>query len=323
MTPLAQTPESDGAVADAGASPPTPHGVPDIYDTDTIFARILVTADEEFRRSTRLLALSGLAAGLIMSLSFLGKAAVRGELGPDASLLLTSLLYPIGFVFVVLGRYQLFTENTLTPVTLVLTRTASVPKLLFIWSVVLGTNIVGVAMAAWYFANTGIFSPDTAQAATAIAEHAMSFTWADLFTKGTIAGWLVAGMVWLNHAARTTVARILIIFFLMYTVSAADLAHCIVGSSEVLYLVFQGEVTLWQFLWNFLTPAVLGNTVGGVFLVALLNYAQTKEERLPDREVITWRQLFLGGRGASDQEEKITEEELATTSTPAYRTPEQ
>jgi formate/nitrite transporter FocA (FNT family) len=272
--------------------------VPDILDTDAIFSRILVTADEEFRRSTRLLAVSGLAAGLIMSLSFLGKAAMQGELGPEASLLVTSLLYPIGFVFVVLGRYQLFTENTLTPVTLVLTRMESVPKLLFIWSVVLGTNILGVGIAAWYFANTGIFGPETAQAATAIAEHAISFSWMDLFTKGTIAGWLVAGMVWLNHAARSTTARMLIVFFLMYTVSAADLTHCIVGSSEVLYLFFQGKVTTVQFLWNFLTPAVLGNTVGGVLLVALLNYAQTKEERLPDREVITWRELFLGKSGS-------------------------
>lgn len=92
--------------------------------------------------------------------------------------------------------------------------------------------------------------------------------------------------------------------------------------SEVLYLVFQGEVTLWQFLWNFLMPATLGNTVEGVFLVALLNYAQTKEERLPDRDVITWRQLFLGERGASAREGKITEEEMMAASAPACRTPE-
>jgi formate/nitrite transporter FocA (FNT family) len=305
VAPPHPPPQSGSDEHDRGSQPP---GVRDILDTDTIFSRILVTADEEFHRSTRLLALSGLAAGLIMSLSFLGKAVMQGALGPDASLLLTSLLYPIGFVFVVVGRYQLFTENTLTPVTLVLTRTASIPKLLFIWSVVLGTNILGVGAAAWYFVNTGVFGPETAQAATSIAEHAISFSWMDLFTKGTIAGWLVAGMVWLNHAARTATARILTIFFLMYTVSAADLTHCIVGSSEVLYLLFQGEVTTVQFLWDYLTPAVLGNTAGGVFLVALLNYARTREEDLPDRKVITWRELFLGEQGTSSREEKINQE---------------
>lgn len=307
-SPPAAPPEPPRQDADDETQPSAAPAVPDIFGTDAIFTRILVTADEEFRRSTRLLALSGLAAGLSMSFSFLGKAVIHGNLGPDPSLLLTSLLYPLGFMFVVLGRYQLFTENTLTPVTLVLTRTASIPKLLYIWGIVLATNILGVGMAAGYFASTGIFGPDTAQAATDIAEHAASFSWIDLFTKGTIAGWLVAGMVWLNHAARTTTARLLIIFFLMYTVSAADLTHCIVGSSEVLYLVFQGEMTVWSFLWDFLAPAALGNTVGGVFLVALLNYAQTREECLPDREVITWREVFLGERGASSQEKKVTQD---------------
>lgn len=123
MSQITPPPETDNTATSAASQhdpDPDLHEAlaPDILNTDSIFSRILVTADEEFRRSTRLLSLSGLAAGLIMSLSFLSKAALRGELGPDASLLLTSLLYPIGFVFVVLGRYQIFTENALTPAVL-------------------------------------------------------------------------------------------------------------------------------------------------------------------------------------------------------------
>ncbi|MFB6097750.1 MAG: formate/nitrite transporter family protein, partial [Salinibacter sp.] len=73
-------------------------------------------------------------------------------------------------------------------------------------------------------------------------------------------------------AARSMTARILITFALIYPVAAAELAHCIVGSTEVLYVVFQGDASLWTFFVDFLSPTVLGNTVGGVLLVAILNF---------------------------------------------------
>ena len=61
-------------------------------------------------------------------------------------------------------------------------------------------------------------------------------------------------------------------------------AHSIVGAAEVLYVVFGGDGTLLDFLGSFLAPAVLGNTVGGVVLVALLNYSQTRDRHIPDRD---------------------------------------
>ena len=268
--------------------------VQDIYDTTEIFTRVVTTADREFGRSARLLFFSGLAAGLTISLSFLGMATVQGALDGNELSLVGSLMYPLGFIFIVLGRYQLFTENTLTPVTLVLTRRASLPRLLRIWGLVLGANLLGTAFGGFYFAQTDLLSGEAAVAAGAIGTHALEMDWWTLFFKGTIAGWLVAGMVWLNHGARTATARIFITFILMYAVSAADLAHCIVGSSEVFYLVFTGEATLLEYAWHFLAPATLGNTAGGVFLVALLNYAQTELEGLPNRKPLSWRDWLLG-----------------------------
>ncbi len=302
----AYTSPSDGAPPnDKGADE---EDVSDILGTDTIFRRILATADDEFDKAARLLFLSGIAAGLIMSLSFMGLASVKARVPADSTGLVPSMLYPLGFLFVVLGRYQLFTENTLTPVSLVLARLASIPRLLRIWGIVFTANIIGSALAAYYYASTGIFGPETVAAATGIGEHMLEMSWADTFFKGTIAGWLVAGMVWLNHASREAAARVLIVFFLMYVVSVADLAHCIVGSSEMLYLVFRGGASFWgDFLWGFLAPAALGNTAGGVLLVALLNYGLTREKRLPDRDRISWRELFMGEREHTP-EQSISEE---------------
>lgn len=277
-------------------APTAGEAVGDVFSADEIFERIVATADAEFSRSWRLLFLSGLAAGLVMCLSFLGQASVAGELGPDPSRLLTSLLYPIGFVFVVLGGYQLFTENTLTPVALVLTRIASLRQLVQIWGVVFFANILGTAIGAFGLARTSILDPEVMEAARVLGHHMFSMEGGTLFAKGVVAGWLVAGMVWLNHAARSATGRLLIIFLMMYTVSAADLAHCIVGSSEGLFLLFRGEVSFKAYAWDMMVPTTAGNVAGGVLLVAIFNYALTKKDEFPEAKRLTWKEWLMGRR---------------------------
>ncbi len=298
-------PDSDAARetldrAESGA-PAAGHAVRDLFSTDEIFQRVVATADEEFVRSSRLLFFSGLAAGLSIGLSFVARAAMTAAVPGDESGLIGAVLYPVGFLLIVLGRYQLFTENTLTPVTLVLTRIAAVPQLLRLWGIVLLANVIGAALVGLVLATTGVFDADTAVAARQIALHGLEVPAGALFWKGVFAGWLVASMVWLNHAARDTVTRFLIVFAIMFLVPAADLFHCIIGACEMFYLVFQDSASLADAA-QFFGVVVAGNTVGGVLLVALLNYGQTRKKRFPDRDVsqasLTWREFMFGvGRG--------------------------
>ncbi len=284
--------------AESGA-PAAGHAVRDLFSTDEIFQRIVATADEEFVRSNRLLFLSGLAAGLSIGLSFVARSAITAAVPSDASGLVGGILYPIGFLFIVLGRYQLFTENTLTPVTLVLTRIASVPQLLRVWGIVLVANVLGALLMGLMLARTGVFDADTAEAARRIALHGLEVPTTALFWKGMVAGWLVASMVWLNHASRDTVTRFLIVFAIMFLVPAADLFHCIIGACEMFYLIFQGDASVLEGA-RFFGAVVTGNTVGGVLLVAILNFAQTKGKRFPKRyeQKLTWREwMFTIGRG--------------------------
>ena len=284
--------------AESGA-PAAGHAVRDLFSTDEIFQRIVATADEEFVRSNRLLFLSGLAAGLSIGLSFVARSAITAAVPSDTSGLVGGILYPLGFLFIVLGRYQLFTENTLTPVTLVLTRIASVPQLLRVWGVVLAANVLGALLMGLTLAETGVFDADTADAARRIALHGLEVPTTALFWKGVVAGWLVASMVWLNHAARDTVTRFFIVFVIMFLVPAADLFHCIIGACEMFYLVFTGDASLLE-AGRFFGAVVVGNTVGGVLLVAILNFAQTKGKRFPKRyeQRLTWREwMFTIGRG--------------------------
>ena len=281
--------------AGSGA-PAAGHAVRDLFSTDEIFQRLVATADEEFVRSTRLLFLSGLAAGLSIGLSFVARAAVTASAGEGGELV-GNILYPIGFLLIVLGRYQLFTENTLTPVTLVLTRIASVPELLRLWGVVLTANVLGAFLMAILLAKTGVLDADSAAVARGFGLHGLEFGWGPLFWKGVIAGWLVASMVWLNHAARDSTTRFFIVLFVMYLIPSLDLFHCVIGACEMFYLVILGDATLGA-AGYFFSAVVLGNTVGGVLLVAILNYAQTRERRFPDRDcddlTLTWREFMFG-----------------------------
>lgn len=275
-------------------APSEGRAVSDIFSTDEIFHRVIVTAEDEISRSTRLLFLSGLAAGLSIGLSFLARAALTGLVPEDATGLIGNLLYPVGFIFVILGRYQLFTENTFTPVTLVLTRHTSLPRLMLIWGLVYAGNVLGAAITALLFSKTQIFDEATATAAYRLGTHAMELPWSTLFFRGVIAGWMVAGMVWLIHAVRDSLARFFIVYFIMYMVPSVELFHCIIGACEIAYLILEGGTTLWEGLSHFQLAVTLGNTVGGVLFVALPNYFQTGNERFKDWKRLTWREWFLG-----------------------------
>ncbi len=198
---------------------------------------------------------------------------------PGQPLLVGDLLYPIGFIFVILGRYPLYTENTLTPVTLALTRFSSLRDLLRIWGFSYLPNLVGASVFALILAATNIMRPDTAEVALHMGEHLLEAPWADAFFRAVLAGWLLAGLVWLVHAAHDTVSRLLLIWLVIYLQVSAELYHCIVGSVKALYVVFRGDASFSAYLGDFLVPVTLGNTVGGVVFVAVLNWAQFSSDK--------------------------------------------
>lgn len=271
--------------------------VRDQFSADEIFQRVTATADEDIDRSVRLLFFSGLAAGLSLGATFFGRSVMTTAY-PNDPIGLGNVFYPLGFVFIVLGGYQLYTENTLTPVTLVLTRLTSIPRLLRLWGIVAVANVVGVTIIALLFARTGILDAAVAETARQFGEHALSISWAALFFKAMIAGGLVATMVWLTHAAREATARFLIVYTIMFLIPAGDLFHCITGACEVLYLAFVGGTDLVTVFVDFFVPVVLGNTIGGIAFVALVNYSMTAERRFPDRDrrqrELSWSEWLLG-----------------------------
>jgi formate-nitrite transporter family protein len=103
--------------------------------------------------------------------------------------------------------------------------------------------------------------------------------WSTMMVWGIFAGWLIAMMVWMMPAADSS--RAFIIVCMTYLVSLGRLPHAVAGSVEVLYLVASKRLAWGAFLGSFLAPTLIGNTIGGVSLVAFFNHAQVVTEESP------------------------------------------
>src|SRR3954447_17048819 len=240
-----------------------------------VYKTIRAEGEHELERATAALAWSGLAAGLSMGFSFATEAMLRAAL-PDTPWrpLVAKLGYSVGFLIVVLGRQQLFTENTLTVVLPVLRRRDSLMfgNVARLWATVLIANLAGALVFAWSSAHTDIFSPETKRAMSSIGLDALSPPFLTVFLRGIVAGWLIALMVWLLPFAES--ARVWVIVIITYVVGIGQFSHVIAGSVEVFTAAAMGEAEWGRVVGGYVLPTLVGNVIGGVALVACLNHAQ-------------------------------------------------
>lgn len=229
--------------------------------------------EEELARRPSALAWSAVAAGMSMGFSFLSLALIQSGL-PDApwTRLVDSFGYTIGFLVVILGRQALFTESTLTAMLPILVRRdlATLKLTLRFWVIVLSGNLLGTLLFAGLISIPNVFSPEIVTSLRRTAHDAIGVAFAPTFIKALLAGWMIALMVWLLPSART--AKILVILLLTYIVGVGRFSHIIAGSVESAFAVFNGQASWAQYLLGFLLPTFLGNSLGGVGMVALLNH---------------------------------------------------
>lgn len=244
-----------------------------------IFETIRQEGETELSRRSWALFWSAFASGLSMVFSLIGTGVLRAAL-PDEPWrpLIVAFGYTFGFVIVILGRQQLFTENTLTPLLPVFAdpKAWRVRELARLWSMILAGNLIGAAVSAAAVAFGGAFSPAQDAAFAAIAKTTVSPAWPHIFVTAIFAGWVIALMVWLLPLAEQLAP--LIIIFLTWLISAASMEHVIAGSVEAMYGAWSGA-TSWGDYLHFVVPTLLGNIVGGVGLVAAVSSAEIIAER--------------------------------------------
>jgi formate/nitrite transporter FocA (FNT family) len=244
-----------------------------------IFSAAMQTGRDELNRSTRALGFSGFTGGITMGLTGLAVACIEATVGSTGwSELAGYILYPIGFISVVIGRGQLFTENTLYPVILVLDERnpRHVRNLARLWLVVFVANVAGALSFAALAIASGALKQEIATALVALGNAALNQPDSRLFFGGIIGGWLIALVAWVVTASHWTIGQVIMVWLLTFVVGIGHFAHCIATSGEILAAVIAGTASVGAYL-HWLLLATLGNIVGGVIIVSLLNYGQVKE----------------------------------------------
>jgi formate/nitrite transporter FocA (FNT family) len=236
-------------------------------------------------RTAGALIMSAFAAGLSMGFSFLVQAVIQSSL-PDTPWrpLLTSLGYTVGFVIVILGKQQLFTESTLTAVLPVLTRRnlATVAKTARLWGLVLAANIAGTILFSGLLQIPGVFSDEVVRAFAELSKQPFSGSFGVTLVRALFAGWLIALMVWILPSARS--ARLSTVLLVTYVVAISKLSHVIAGSAEASYSVMIGAASAKSYLTEFFVPTLLGNMLGGISLVAIINHGSVAPEIADSRQ---------------------------------------
>jgi len=231
----------------------------------------------EYRRSNQGLFLSALTAGLDIGFSLLVIGVLYTMFADKVSIevmqVILALAYPIGFIFVILGRSALFTEHTTLAVLPVLSGRESIKSLSRIWGVIylgnlIGGYIIGAAIA-FVGPSLGLVSYEALET---IAHHLIDYSAPLILVSAILAGWLMGLVSWLATSSKETIARIVIVIIVTGVIGLGGLHHSIVGSIEMFAgLIVSEKITIADYLvtqaW-----ATVGNIIGGVFFVSILKF---------------------------------------------------
>lgn len=248
--------------------------------TSVIFKAIRREGEHELSRPFSALWWSGVAAGLAISASVLAKGFLASIL-PHADWTpgVTNLGYTVGFLIVILGRMQLFTENTITPILpLFLAPTRSnFAQTARLWGIVFAANMAGCLVAASVLVHGRILPAPRFDGVLSISRHYAEATPIEHFAWGIPAGFLIAALVWILPRMDSA-GEVLMIVIVTYVIGLGDMSHVVAGSTELFVLVASGELEITSAVMGAILPALAGNVLGGTGIFAALTYAQVREE---------------------------------------------
>ncbi|MGR3496173.1 formate/nitrite transporter family protein [Citreimonas sp.] len=248
--------------------------------SSVIFEAIRRAGDHELSRPISALWWSGVAAGLAISTSVLCKGFLASILPhADWASGISNLGYTVGFLIVILGRMQLFTENTITPILplfLAPTR-ANFAQTARLWGIVFAANLIGCVAAALVLVNGHILPDARFQGILDVSRHYAEATPFQHFAWGIPAGFLIAALVWILPRMESG-GEVLMIVIVTYVIGLGGMSHVVAGSTELFVLVASGELGIVAAVFGGIVPAFAGNVLGGTGIFAALTYAQVREE---------------------------------------------
>jgi formate/nitrite transporter FocA (FNT family) len=240
---------------------------------------VRLQGDEELDRPIRSLLFSGFAAGLAICVSLLAEAFLHMRL-PETPWreLIVSLGYTVGFVVVILGNLQLFTETTVTAVLPLATNPTlrNLVRLVRLWAAVFAANMVGTFVVALLMVNHIIISPAQLASALEVSRAILEHDFATTLLLATPAGFLIASIAWILPNARGS--EFWVITLVTYVIAVGGFSHVVAGSAEAWLLMLSGEASFARAAGGFILPALIGNIIGGTGLFAVVAHGQVRDE---------------------------------------------
>jgi formate/nitrite transporter FocA (FNT family) len=244
-----------------------------------LYQAVVLKGEHELGRPATSLFWSGLAAGVAISNSLVAEGALHQYLPGGAwNELVIAFGYSIGFLIVILGRLQLFTEHTVVAVmpAIASPSVANLRRLARLWLIVFFANQLGALIAAFSFAAFGIGSQELVGAMVEVSRPLLDRSFSATLFQAIPAGFLMATIAWMMVAAKTN--HFWLVLILTYVIAIGGFAHVIASAVDAYLLVLTGNAPLLWPLYGFVLPALIGNVIGGTGLFAVFTFAQIKEE---------------------------------------------
>lgn len=266
--------DSTPAASPVGGDP----GAPPFKPYETILEQEVEQAERELRRPAAGLFLSGLLAGFGIGIGVVLAAILlsrHGAAAPSPGMeVLLAAAYATGFVLVIMGHTDLFTEYTTMAILPVLMDRAGVAELGRLWGVVYVANLVGAAafagVAVVLAQNLGLAEGGTF---ARLARDLVGVPAWVMLLSATLSGWLMGLLSWLLSAARDSVSQILFIVLVAGAIGLMHLHHSIGDAVKLLAGVLTAPDLTPGTFGRFLLWATLGNVLGGVVFAVLLRFS--------------------------------------------------
>ena len=252
-----------------------PEEAPDPHE---MFARTRDEGERRLSRSRLELTTTSLVAGFDIVFGVIAIATVTAlmtpALGPSAAHMIGSLFFGIAFIFIVVGRSELFTENFFVPITALRRGKLTFLKLLELWSISPVMNILGGTLLIVVVTTKGVLPQGTPEALNELANHIDDLDLWSAFCSAIIGGALITAMTWMVEGVGTVGGRIVIAWIAGTVLALASLNHVIVVTLELIFGMRLGTtISFEDTAMNFVIAAA-GNMVGGLLFVTLTRTSQ-------------------------------------------------
>jgi len=232
-------------------------------------------------RPAAVLAATGLLGGFHVTLGLLALVVTTGALAavmPESSAhVLGSLTFGIGFVFLTIGRSELFTENFLIPVAAVLFGMATRRSVVRLWAITFALNLAGITLFVVMLSTPGVLERESLEAAGALADTLAERDLPAAAVSAVLAGAVITTFTWLAEAAESDLTRLFVALVVGFVLLAPSMNHSVVGFGELLFGITAGTTEAdWADLLRNSAVAVVGNVAGGVMLVAFVRSVQAQ-----------------------------------------------